>query len=142
MLIQGATGTRFLQGPGGRAPLQPNAAEVRNTVISFGTPNYVITTFQNTSFNGGFLSLQPTTAGTTTVVLASPSQASRFPVGSYVAVYNGTTGDVIPSESSQVTAVDPASGTLTLNWPLARSFSTAYIVTSPRWQLRIWESRT
>jgi Pectate lyase superfamily protein len=127
VFIQGAPGATFLQGPGGRAPLPQGASEVRNTVLVFGTANYTITTFQNTSYNGGFYNLQATSAGSTTVTFATPSQASGFSVGSYVAIYEANSGDVIPSETSQVTAVDASTGTLTLNWPLARSFPTAYI---------------
>jgi hypothetical protein len=127
VLIQGTPGASFLQGAGGRAPLQNGASEVRNTVLAFGTTNYTVVTFQNSFYNGGFLALQPTSAGSNTVTLASPSQSAGFGVGSYVAIYSTTTGDVIPSETSQVTAVDYSSGTLTLNWPLARPFSTAYI---------------
>lgn len=127
VLIQGTPGARFLQGPGGRAPLQPGAYQVRNSVVVVGTPNYTITTFQNTAYNGGFLNLQPTTAGNAFVTLASPSQAQTFVAGDYVAVYSATSGDVIPSETSQVTSVNYSTGTLNLNWALARSFSTAYI---------------
>jgi len=127
VFIQGSPGATFLQGPGGRAPLQQGATYVRNSVLVFGTANYVITTFQNTAYNGGFYNLQPTSAGSTTVTFATPSQASGFSIGSYVAIYSATSGDLIPSETSQVTAVDYSTGTLTLNWPLARSFSQAYI---------------
>ena len=127
VLIQATPGARFLQGAGGLAPLQMGASEVRNTVLAVGTANYVIATFQDPSFNGGFLPLQATTAGSITVRLSSPAQSSGFAVGNYVAIYSATTGDAIPSETSQVTAVDSTSGTLTLNWPLARSFQSAYI---------------
>ena len=127
ILIQGQPGARFLQGPGGRAPLQYQAAEVRNSVLVFGSPYYDITTFQNTYFNGGFLPLNPTVAGSSTVTLATASQARSFSVGSYVAIYCGTSGDVITSETSQVTAVDYNAGTLTLKWPLARAFSSPVI---------------
>ena len=127
VLLQGSPGARFLQGPGGRAPLQQFAGEVRNSVLVFGSVNYVTSTFQSPAYNHGFYSLQPTTAGSTVVSLSSPVQAQQFAPGNYVAIYSATAGDVIPSESSQVVAVNAAAGTLTLRWPLARAFQSPSI---------------
>lgn len=117
--------TTFLQGPNGRAPIPAGATEVRNTVIAFGTPNYVVATFQNTSYNGGFYTLDATTAGQNTVQLANLSDASHFAPGDYVAIYSSTTGDVIPGETSQVISV--AGAQLTLAHNLARSFAAPVI---------------
>ena len=122
VMISADPGAIFLQGPNGRSPLVPGATEVRNSVLVFGTSNYVITTFQNPDYNGGFYPLQATTANQASVTLASPSNASKFSPGSYVAIYSATAGDVIPSETSQVISVS-GSGVLNLKYPLARSFS-------------------
>jgi hypothetical protein len=128
VFIQGAPGARFLQGPGGRAPIQPGATYVRNSVLVFGSANYVVNTFQNPAYNGGFYTLQATTADVSSVTLATPSQASNFQVGDYVAFYATTTGDVIPGETSQVTSVNASTGVLGLKWSIARPFaSPAYI---------------
>jgi hypothetical protein len=124
-LIQGDPGAKFLQGPGGRAPGPADATQVRNTVLAVGSPNYIIASFQNTSYNGGYYNLNPTSAGGTTVTLTSSGDAGRFAAGDYVAIYSSTSGDVIPSEPTQVAAVQGA--TLTLTRPLARSFQQAYI---------------
>ena len=127
VLIQGDTGAKFLQGPRGRSPLVAGASEVRNTVLAFGTTAYTVTTFQNPAYNGGFLPLHPAIANTSSVTLLTPSQASRFAIGNYVVVYSSTTGDVIPSEPSQISAVNLGTGTLYLTKPLARSFSAPFI---------------
>ena len=121
-MISADPGAIFLQGPNGRSPLVSGATEVRNTVLVFGTSNYVITTFQNPYYNGGFYPLKATTANQTSVTLSSSSDASNFSPGSYVAIYSETTGDVIPSETSQVVSVS-GSGVLNLKYPLARSFT-------------------
>jgi Pectate lyase superfamily protein len=126
--VQASPGAKFLQGPSGRAPMPAGASQVRNTVLVFGSANYVTNTFQDPSYNGGFYTLQPTTANSQTVTLATPSQVSHFKVGDYVAIYAATTGDVIPSESTQVTSVS-ATGVLGLKYPLARSFSSPSIAT-------------
>jgi hypothetical protein len=120
--VQASPGTKFLQGPNGRAPMPAGASQVRNTVLVFGSRNYVTNTFQDPSYNGGFYSLQATKANTQTITLATPSQVSHFKVGDYVAIYATTTGDVIPSESTQITSVSQT-GVLGLKYPLARSFS-------------------
>ncbi len=127
VLIQGDTGAKFLQGPRGRSPVVAGASEVRNSVLAFGTKAYTVATFQNPAYNGGFLPLQPAIANTSTVTLLTPSQASHFAVGNYVVVYSATTGDVIPSEPSQINSVNLGTGTLYLTKPLARSFSTPFI---------------
>ena len=127
VLIAGQTGAKFLQGPGGRSPMVPGATEVRNTVLVFGSVNYVVNTFQTPSYNGGFYPLRATVANTPSVTLATPSQAIHFAVGDYVAIYSTTTGDVVPSESSRVVSVNVGTGQLILKSPLARSFSTPSI---------------
>jgi Pectate lyase superfamily protein len=127
VLIAGAPGAKFLQGPGGRSPMVSGATYVRNTVLAFGTANYVVVTFQNPSYNGGFYSLTPTVATTNSVTLANPSQAVHFSAGDYVAIYATTSGDVIPTETSQVVSVNPTTGTLALASHLARSFASPSI---------------
>ncbi len=127
VLIAGAPGAKFLQGPGGRSPLISGATEVRNTVLVFGTANYNAITFQDPLLNGGFYSLTPTVATTTSVTLADPSQAVHFSAGDYVAIYATTSGDVIPTETSQVVSVNRTTGTLALASYLARSFASPSI---------------
>lgn len=127
ILIQGEPGARFLQGPRGRSPMVAGASEVRNSVLVFGSANYAVITFQNPAYNGGYLSLRPTIANTSSVTLATPSQINRFVAGDYVGIYSTTTGDVVPSEPSQVLSVNTSTGALNLKTPLARSFSTAFI---------------
>lgn len=125
IMIQASTGAKFLQGAKGRAPLPAGASNVATSVLVFGSANYVINTFQDTGYNGGFYKLKATKAKGTTVTMATSSQASHFKVGDYVAIYSSTTGDVIPSETSQVTSV--SAGLLGLAHPLARAFSTPVI---------------
>jgi len=124
--IQADPGAKFLQGSSGRAPLPAGATEVGNNVLVFGSRNFVINTFQDPAYNGGFYSLQPTTAQSQSVTLSSASNVSHFKPGDYVVIYSATTGDVIPSESSQVTSVSP-SGVIGLKYALARSFSSPVI---------------
>ena len=124
--IQADPGAKFLQGPAGRSPLVYGATEVRNSVLVFGSPNYVVNTFQDANYNGGFMSLRSTSADDQSVTLSTPSQAGRFGVGDYVVIYSTIVGDVVPSESSQVTSVSQ-SGALGLKNPLARAFSSPYI---------------
>ena len=118
--LQGQSGAKLLQGPGGRAPLPSGASSVENAVLAFGTVNNVIATFQNPSYNGGFYALLATHAGDPQITLAMPSAGSNFSPGSYIAIYEETTGDVIPAEMTQVTSVNK--GVLSLAHPLARSF--------------------
>jgi hypothetical protein len=124
--LRGAPGARLLQGPGGRHALVSRATQVRNTVLAFGS-DYTTIRFQKTNYNGGFFALQPTTANTSSVTLTDPAYAARFNVGDYVAIYKSTVGDVIPTETSQVIAVDRATGVLGLRNPLARSFPAPFI---------------
>lgn len=120
--IQANPGAKFLQGPSGRAPIPRGASEVRNSVLVFGSRNYVIDTFQTPSYNGGFYRLNATRANDLSVTLSTPSQASKFMIGDYVAIYSAVPVEgVIPSESSRVTSVSP-SGVLGLAHPLARAF--------------------
>ncbi len=121
--LRGTTGTRLLQGPGGRHALASGASQVRNTVLAFGA-DYTVIRFQNPTYNGGFHGLKPTTANQTAVTLSNPADAARFQAGDDVAIYHSTKGDVIPTEVAQVTSVNIAAGTLGLKRPLTRSFPT------------------
>jgi len=124
--IQASPGAKFLQGPGGRAVLPAGASEVRNTVLVFGSANYVTNTFQDPNYNGGLYPLQATKANDQSVTLATTSDAAKFNVGDYVAIYASAVGDVIPSESTQVTSVSQT-GVLGLKYKLARGFSSPVI---------------
>ncbi len=119
--VQGARGAKFLQGSGGRAPEVAGAPQVRNTVLVFGNPYYIIPEFQTTPNNGGYYSLYPATANSPFVTLLNASQASQFHVGDYVSLYGTLTGDVLPGEPSQVISVNSGTGVLGLTYPLARS---------------------
>jgi hypothetical protein len=124
--LAGQKGAKVLQGPGGRHSLPVRAMEVRNTMLAFGL-DYTTIRFQNPSYNGGFHSLKPTHASATTVTLATPQDASHFVVGDYVAIYAQTTGDVLPTETSQLTSANASTGVLGLTKSLARSFATPHI---------------
>lgn len=117
---------KFLQGPKGRAPMPAGATEVATSVLVFGSANYVINTFQDPNYNGGFHNIKATNANDQVVTLTTSSQASNFKAGDYVAIYSSTTGDVIPSESTQLTSVSK-SGVMGLAHPLARAFATPVI---------------
>lgn len=124
--IEGEPGTTLLQGEKGRAPLPQGATMVMNSVLVVGTPHYAVVTCQNTKYNGGFRPLLATVADTSQAKLAKAADATHFAAGDYVAIYEKTTGDVLPSELTRVKAVT-AEGRLTLASPLARSFSTPSI---------------
>src|SRR5262249_32264817 len=111
--LVGETGAKLLQGSKGRHPLPKAAERVRNTVLAFGADHETIR-FQNTAFNGGFFSLQAIRASSRTVALKTPSESSKFRPGDYVAIYETTRGDVIPTETGQVTVVDASTGELGL----------------------------
>jgi hypothetical protein len=124
--LLGETGAKLLQGPKGRRPLPEGAEGVRNSVLAFGADHETIR-FQNPAFNGGFLSLQATRASSTKVALKTPSESSKFLPGDYVAIYETTSGDVIPTETGQITSVNTSTGELGLKEPLSRSFQTPSI---------------
>ncbi len=124
--LRGTNGAKLLQGPGGRRPLAPGATQVRNTVLAFGS-DYTVVRFQKLAYNGGFYDLEATALNSSSATLAHPADASKFKVGDYVAIYKTTVGDVIPTETSQVTSVNASTGVLGLRYPLARSFSTPSI---------------
>ncbi len=124
--LRGTAGAKLLQGSRGRHPLVAGATQVRNTVLAFGL-DYTVVRFQQAAYNGGFYGLKATTANGSRVALADPSNASKFKVGDYVALFKTTAGDVIPMEASQLTAVDGATGVLGLKSSLARSFATPVI---------------
>src|SRR5512136_293582 len=124
--IEGEPGATLLQGEKGRAPLPHGATMVMNSVLVVGTPMYAVVTCQNTQFNDGFRSLLATVADTSQAKLAKAADAAHFAAGDYVAIYEKTAGDVLPSELTRVKAVT-AEGRLILASPLARSFSTPQI---------------
>jgi hypothetical protein len=126
--IEGEPGTTLLQGEKGRAPVPQGAEMVKNAVVVVGTPLYAVVTCQNTQYNGGFYSLRATVADTSKARLTRATDAAHFAPGDYAAIYATTTGDVLPTELTRVTAVT-AEGelTLTLASPLARSFSAPMI---------------
>src|SRR5215471_18028210 len=121
--LQGVIGSKLLQGPGGRQSISkiPGFTSISNTVIAVGN-NYAAVNFQNRG-NGGFYSLQAMIVGSPSVTLATAAQAANFAAGDYVAIYQYTTGDVLPAQMSQVTGVDVASGQLTLADPVIRPFA-------------------
>jgi hypothetical protein len=123
--VQATPGAKFLQGPSGRAVMPAGASEVRNSVVVLGSANYVSNTFQDPNYNGGFYALQTTKANDQSVTLATTSDAAKFKVGDYVAIYATTAGDVIPSESAQVASV--SLGVLGLKNKLARGFAAPVI---------------
>lgn len=124
--LLGEKGAKLLQGPQGRQPLPEGAEGVRNTMLAFGADHEVIR-FQNRDYNGGFFELRPTEATTSKITLKTASEASQFRTGDYVAIYESTKGDVIPTETGRITAVDATTGTLSLKEPLTRSFKTPSI---------------
>jgi hypothetical protein len=124
--LLGETGAKLLQGPKGRHPLPERAEGVRNSVLAFGADHETIR-FQNRAFNGGFFSLQATQASSTKVALKTSSESSKFLPGNYVAIYETTSGDVIPTETGQITTVNASTGELGLKEPLSRSFPTPSI---------------
>ena len=117
----------LLQGGGGRAPLPPRAPHVANIVLAVGTRNFSAITFQRPSDNGGFHLLNTTHANDRAVTLSASSETAQFRTGDYVAIYEKITGDVIPTELSQVTSVDQKTAELGLAFPLARGFATPSI---------------
>jgi hypothetical protein len=129
--LVGETGAKLLQGPKGRHPLPEGAEGVRNTVLAFGADHETIR-FQNPAFNGGFYPLQATEASGTKVALKTAAESSKFRPGDYVAIYETTKGDVIPTETGRITTVDAATGELGLKEPLSRSFKTPSIANVTR----------
>jgi hypothetical protein len=126
VMLCGETGAKLLQGPKGRHPIPKGAEAVRNSVLAFGADHEVIR-FQNRNYNGGFFALAATQARSVKVSLKALSDASEFRPGDYVAIYETTSGDVIPTETGQVTTVNASIGELGLKEPLSRSFQTPSI---------------
>jgi hypothetical protein len=126
--LQGVIGSKLLQGPGGRQNISqvPGATSISNTVLTVGN-NYATIQFQNSGSNGGFYSLQAMIVGSPSVTLSTAAQAANFAVGDYVAIYQYTSGDVLPAQMSQVTGVNVAAGELTLADPVIRPFATPSI---------------
>jgi Pectate lyase superfamily protein len=125
--LAGSPETLLLQGSGGRAPLPTGARRVTNVVVAIGTRFFATVRFQNSSYNGGFQPLNPTQVNDSTVTLAASSGTAQFRAGDYVAIYEKTVGDVLPSELSQLTSVNQSTGELGLAFPLARGFQTPSI---------------
>jgi hypothetical protein len=123
VFLEAKPGAILLQGYAGRAPLQHNATYVENDVLVFGTINYKHITFQDAALNGGFYSLDATTAGASSVSLVRSEDAVHFSPGDYVGIYASTQGDVLPSEMTQLASVNVTTGALLLTKPLARSFA-------------------
>jgi polygalacturonase len=121
--LQGVTGSTLLQGPGGRQSISniPRATWIENTVITVGN-DYATIHFQH-SGNGGFYSLQAMTVGSPSVRLTTAAQVANFAAGDYVAIYEYTSGDVLPAQMTQVTGVNAAFGDLTLADRVIRPFS-------------------
>jgi hypothetical protein len=121
--LQGVIGSKLLQGPGGRQSIRqvPAATSIRNTVVAVGN-NYATIQFQNRG-NGGFYSLHAMVVGSPSVTLSTAVQAANFAAGDYVAIYEHTSGDVLPAQMSQVTGVNVAAGQLTLADPVIRPFA-------------------
>ena len=119
--LQGTTGSKLLQGPNGQHAMISGATEVRNTVLAVGN-NYATIMFSHNP-PGGFYRLNAIVTGTTSVTLATPAQAVNFAAGDYVAIYESTSGDVLPGQPVQLSAVNTSTGQLTLADPVLRSFS-------------------
>jgi len=126
--LQGVTGTKLLQGAGGRQNIAnvPGCTWIENAVIVVGN-HYGANAFQDPASNGGFYSLKATSIGSSSVTLSTASQASSFAAGDYVAIYEYTSGDVLPGQMAQLTAVNASTGQLTLADPVLRSFSSPSI---------------
>ncbi|MCR4411601.1 MAG: right-handed parallel beta-helix repeat-containing protein [Thermoguttaceae bacterium] len=131
VMLCGETGAKLLQGPKGRHPIPQGAETVRNSVLAFGADHQVIR-FQNRQYNGGFFALKATQAHSPKVTLVAPSDASKFRPGDYVAIYETTEGDVIPTETGQISSVNPLTGQLRLKEPLSRSFRSPWIANVTR----------
>jgi len=124
--LSGETGAKLLQGPKGRHGLVSGATEVRNTVLAFGK-GYELVRFQNPAQNGGFHALEATGASSSKVTLTSPAPSSKFRAGDYVAIYESTSGDVLPTETGQVTSINASTGELGLKEPLTRAFARPFM---------------
>jgi hypothetical protein len=129
--LSGQAGAKLLQGPKGRRPLPAGATAVRNSVLAFGSDHETIR-FQNRAMNGGFFALQATQASSTKVALKIRSESSKFRPGDYVAIYESTSGDVIPTETGQVATVDASGGELGLKEPMSRPFPSPWIANVTR----------
>jgi hypothetical protein len=126
--LEGDPGAELLQGPKGLS-LAANSGTV-TLAFSNGDNSGC---FQDTAAKcktSGFIPIQATTAASTAVTLSTPSQTSIFSAGDYVMIYAYTTypagGGILPGEPNVITAVK--AGVFTLKYPMARSFSSPYIV--------------
>jgi hypothetical protein len=123
--LEGDPGAALLQGPRG-------VDRLYGTIVLTFSKNGNAGCFQETRCTGGFYALRASEANSTQVTLSKTAQTSLFAAGDYVMIYAATSyapgGGVIPGEPNIVTSVDPSTGALTLQYAMARSFSSPYIV--------------
>jgi hypothetical protein len=131
VMLAGEAGARLLQGPQGRRPLPERATGVRNSVLAFGSDHETIR-FQNPAMNGGFFALQATQASSAKVSLKNRADSSKFKPGDYVAIYESTSGDVIPTETGQVASVEASAGEIGLKEALSRPFPSPWMANVTR----------
>jgi hypothetical protein len=128
--LEGDPGAKLLQGPKGIS-MVPTVGTV---VVDFSNGSNAGCFYSSNEKckSGGFLPLKATLANSTQVTLATASEASAFVPGDYAMIYAVTVlqsgGGVLPGEPNIVTGVDPSTGALSLQYPLARSFASPYIV--------------
>ena len=130
--LEGEGHARLRQAVSGRAPVG-NCGWIENSVVGIANPS----TFQWIAFqHGPFYNAHPVAANDAMIVTRVPGEAAQFSVGDLIGVYEQTTGDVIPSEFTEVTSVDPATGRIGLAVHLARNFPTAYLTKVTHWATR------
>ncbi len=127
--LEGDPGAELLQGPNGMPTHVPSY--IGSVVLEFSRGSNP-GCFENIACNGGFYPLHATEANSTQVTLSNASRTSLFQVGDYIMIYAATSfpeaGGILPGEPNIVTSVDDATGALSVQYPLARSFSSPYIV--------------
>jgi hypothetical protein len=125
--LEGDPGAELLQGPEGVATQLPSYID--HVVLEFSRGGNA-GCFDNIVCNGGFYPLHATEANSPQVTLSDASRTSLFQAGDYVMIYAGTSFPygIIPGEPNIVTSVDESTGALSVEYPLARSFSSPYIV--------------
>lgn len=120
--LEGVAGSRLLQGPNGRKDLAsvPGASYMSNTVIAIGE-HYSVVSFQQ----GPFYRLNDMTVGAKTIQIQTAGDEAHFKAGDYVAIYEYTSGDVLPGQMTQVTQVNGQ--TLTVADAVVRHLPTPWI---------------
>lgn|GEM_PF-5587954 len=120
--IVGEEGAKLLQGPHGRAPVGavPGATTVMNSVLVFGSKNFVSNTFQDPAANGGFIPLAAVKEGYHMLTPLRPADQNRIRPGDHVVVYESdpTDRDVVPSQGLDVVS---ASNSIGLDRPVLRA---------------------